>query len=242
MDGGEAGEDADVSVELAVVLNDERVVALFDNDDTTGPEIEGYCQEDLVTNCLGDEELVLHLFLGGNEKELIYELVVVLNEERVVALYDNDDTTGPEIEGYCQENLATNCLGDEELELDKLPDVWGFVQPNGFHYGVSFVGHLGPRMMYACNEKEVIYELVVVVNEERVVALFDNDDTTDPEIESYCQENLVTNCLVDDEVLGVRGDKFPDKNQNLKEEIFKAIRIEEEFISGILMDPLMDED
>ncbi|KAK8476109.1 hypothetical protein V6N11_046123 [Hibiscus sabdariffa] len=40
---GEAGEDADMSAELVVVLNKERVVALFDNDDIIAPEIEGYC-------------------------------------------------------------------------------------------------------------------------------------------------------------------------------------------------------
>ncbi|KAK8533186.1 hypothetical protein V6N12_076465 [Hibiscus sabdariffa] len=40
---GEAGEHVDVSAELAVVLNEERAVGLFDNDDTTSPEIERYC-------------------------------------------------------------------------------------------------------------------------------------------------------------------------------------------------------
>ncbi|KAK8533189.1 hypothetical protein V6N12_076468 [Hibiscus sabdariffa] len=35
---------------------------------------------------------------GCNEKDVICELVVVLNEDRVVALFDNDDTIGPEID------------------------------------------------------------------------------------------------------------------------------------------------
>ncbi|KAK8563496.1 hypothetical protein V6N12_035642 [Hibiscus sabdariffa] len=187
---------------------------------------------------------------AGEDVDVSAELVVVLNEERVVALFDNDDTTGPEIVGYYQENLMFNCLGDEEVlgvRGDKVPDKnQNFEEEivNAIRVEEEFMGGIlvDPLMDggEAGEDANVSAELAVVLNEERVVALFDNDDTTGPEIEGYCQENLVTNCLGDEEVLGVRGDNVPDKNQNFKEEIIKTIRIEEEFMGGILVDPSMD--